>query len=122
MTDATDPLLDTTVSCRECGRGETLIWGPQRNAALASRQLCFSCDHWYMHIQMDAGENKDRFVIVERTHYLMAPETGNMRGFGGRAFAIRFHDGREVVSRNLWCQGQIPAHFISRMPDNAVFA
>ena len=34
---------------------------------------------------------------------------------------IRFTDGREVITHNLWHQGTIPKHFRARLPDNAVF-
>lgn len=43
------------------------------------------------------------------------------KGFGGRRFVIRFHDGRVVETRNLWMIGIIPDEYREALPDNAVF-
>jgi hypothetical protein len=40
---------------------------------------------------------------------------------GGARSTIRFRDGRSVVTHNLWCQGEVPAHFREALPDNAEF-
>ena len=57
-------------------------------------------------------------------HYQLASEGASQgeRGFGGKVFEVRFFDGRVVVTHNLWHQGEVPAHFRARLPDNAVFA
>lgn len=44
-----------------------------------------------------------------------------MRGHGGGWYGIRFFDGREVESTNLWEQGEIPEEYKDELPDNAVF-
>jgi hypothetical protein len=37
----------------------------------------------------------------------------------GENHLIDFFDGRHIVTHNLWYQGEIPDHFLSRLPDNA---
>jgi hypothetical protein len=62
--------------------------------------------------------------VVAGTHYEIGPVSGGdsrFSGFGGREFNIRFLDGREVRSSNLWCQGVIPKVWRERIPDNAEF-
>jgi hypothetical protein len=46
-------------------------------------------------------------------------DTEHYRGFAGRRFVIRFHDGRIVETTNLWSNGIIPEHFRDRLLDNA---
>jgi hypothetical protein len=64
-------------------------------------------------------------VVVKGCHYIIGAEKPttprSWRGFGGDRYHIRFNDGREVVSTNLWCQGPIPAQFREQLPDNAEF-
>lgn len=65
-------------------------------------------------------------AVIDGEHYVIAPEDENRsfwsaRGFGGRKFVIRFFDGREVTTTNLWHQGTIPPKFRDQMPDNAEF-
>jgi hypothetical protein len=65
-----------------------------------------------------------RTVRVNGTHFRIGPEDKDargMRGFGGAKFIIMFHDGRRVVSTNLWCQGTIPKPLRGELPDNAEF-
>lgn len=64
-------------------------------------------------------------LVVEGRHYVIAKDQpkgyqGSL-GHGGARFDIRFNDGREVVSHNLWAQGRVPEHFRERLPDNAEF-
>lgn len=54
-------------------------------------------------------------------HYWIGDENVECcRGFGGDKFVIRFKDGKEVTTTNLWYQGAIPKHFQKILPDNAV--
>jgi len=66
-----------------------------------------------------------RHVVVKAVHYQIGPEDKdirrNWRGFHGDRYVIRFKDGREVTSTNLWCQGTIPLQFRDELPDNAEF-
>ena len=86
--------------------------------------LCFGCWFWYEALGIDAGD-PDRVVIVDGRHYRIGEEptpgySGTL-GFGGRKWRIRFKDGREVTTHNLWHQGGIPESFRTRLPDNAEF-
>lgn len=57
-------------------------------------------------------------------HYQIGDESPSYaptRGFGGERHTIRFRDGREVVTTNLWTQGEIPAYLRNELPDNAEF-
>lgn len=113
--------------CIECGATEDVSrWMRSCGERLTERQLCFSCDHWTSLEDRGNGPDKDRVVRFEGVHYIIGPEVGAgptwMRGLGGARILIRFHDGREVVTTNLWCQGNIPERFRSRLPDNAVLA
>lgn len=73
----------------------------------------------------------EQVVRVDGQHYVVghtpsAQELESNRqygglGHGGREFKIRLHDGREIITRNLWAQGKIPAEYREVLPDNAVF-
>ena len=97
--------------CKECNKG--LDKGSKNG-------ICVTCNFW-----LDILPIKDKLYIVrvEGVHYTMGSEnkTVSIRGFGGRKWVIKFNDGREVISTNLWDQGRIPEHFRERLPDNAVF-
>jgi hypothetical protein len=83
---------------------------------------CFTCEFWFEKIQW-AEENPGRSVRIGGKHYIAASDlqTGSIRGFGGRGFVIKFHDGRIVQTANLWHNGDIPKYLQSYLPDNAVF-
>ena len=81
--------------------------------------MCHTCTYWMEKVAM-----KDYMEIarVNGQHYSIGPENVGpfMRGCGGRQFDFKFHDGREVTSTNVWCQGTIPDNFKELLPDNAV--
>lgn len=62
-------------------------------------------------------------VIVNHNAYYIGDESSKslFRGYGGRKFHIKFFDGREVVTTNLWHNGEVPEEYYSRIPDNAIF-
>ena len=62
-------------------------------------------------------------VIVDGTHYHIGSETDSVcRGHAGAAWKIKFNDGREVYTTNLWCQGEIDCpEARAILQDNAVF-
>lgn len=70
-----------------------------------------------------ADKDSPRVVRVNHTHYCIgeANRSGEMAGFGGRQWKIRFNDGRVEQTKNLWFQGIIPPKFREELPDNAVF-
>lgn len=63
-------------------------------------------------------------VVIDGIHYRIEPEGNDelgFRGFGGRRFVIRKHNGEEIVTTNLWYQGVIPPKWRAVLPDDAVF-
>ena len=93
---------------------------------MEEKQLCFNCAFWLWQHELDTQEREPHTaVIVEGTHYVIGSETKSkstfFRGFGGAHFKIKFHDGTEVETTNLWCQGEIPEHLRHLLPDNAEF-
>lgn len=106
--------------CRECGKHETGNWIEKKSAKLKENGLCFTCDHWN---DLFLIRDRDDVVRVDGGHHMIGPEnTGErFRGHGGHRFKIRFFDGRETESSNLWFQGGIPARWKERLPDNAEF-
>ena len=83
---------------------------------------CHDCSFW-LRKQYLSEEDKKRQTIVDGCHYMYMVTNEDeelvFRGYGGRAFHILFHDGREVKTSNLWSQGKIPQEFRHLFPDNA---
>lgn len=86
---------------------------------------CFSCCFWYEWIDKDKlPENKYRSAVIDGSHWHICEEVPGpkrFRGMGGRTYRIRFADGTEVDTTNLWHQGDIPDIFRDAFPDNAEF-
>ena len=108
--------MTNTVVCVECGETKSVHSGDIKR--LVAEQLCFTCNFWREKVAMRDNPNVAR---IEGKHYMIEDEHSNSRGFGGDRFVIFFADGRRVETHNLWFQGDIPAHFRNRLPDNATF-
>jgi hypothetical protein len=111
--------------CSICGQPrEVGIYGSATQGRLDRKEICFGCDFWIEKVLWKT-EGDPKAVIVNGRHYYIGEEQekgyGGFRGFGGSEFKIKFNDGRRVVSHNLWCQGDVPAHFRDVLTDNAVF-
>lgn len=102
---------DPTICRQCCGTVE-----PHR---LSKSDVCFSCDFWQRYVEnRDAADR----VRINGSHYIIGEEDARgERGCGGSKFIIEFTNGRRVITRNLWVQGKIPAHFREQLPDNAQF-
>lgn len=87
---------------------------------LVNRNMCFTCYFWEKYVGI---KDSEKVVRVNGSHYVITHDDPKayFKGFGGAEFKIKFHDGREVVTHNLWSQGEIPEHFRNYLPDNAVF-
>jgi len=74
-------------------------------------------------VESDPNQPKGIVAIVKGVHYMVGDESSKVmpRGFGGSLFNIRWFDGHEAKTTNLWCQGDVPEHFRSKLPDNAEF-
>lgn len=104
--------------CTKCGEYDTKSsWC---SFALFFDGLCHSCSFWQDYVnKKDAPAS----VRIDGKHYWVEPENSrsNFRGFGGRTFVIKFHNGKKVTTTNLWHQGTIPDIWKSDLPDNAEF-
>ena len=114
------PCMCNEFTCKDCGAAFSMEHTTRENDG-----RCFTC--WFWNMQYEHRLTcPERSVIVDGTAYLIGeePEDGKGgwgSGFGGNEFVIKFHDGREVVSHNLWCQGDIADNYADKLPDNAVF-
>lgn len=89
---------------------------------LIKRNLCFNCNFWYEYALV---KDNPTHAIIAGNHYIIGSEEEDTplkwRGHYGAYFKIRFNDGREIETTNLWHQGKIPQRFKEKLPDNAVF-
>jgi hypothetical protein len=96
-------------------------WMPSVQAEVDTKQVCHTCLFWRKRL----AEHGPHVAIVNGERFSISPDKPRgyqgFIGHGGAEFRIRFHDGREVVTRNLWAQGRVPDHFRDRLPDNATF-
>lgn len=108
-------------TCRECGHDERSSWHADTATRLTRQQLCFNCSFWTEYLEKadapDIARTDDgkHFVIGENR----PRDDKTTKGHGGTEFRITFHDGRVVVTDNLWSQGIIPDHFRDRLPVNS---
>lgn len=81
---------------------------------------CFSCSLWKKRLSLVDNPN---VAIIDGVFYTIGDEnsTDPFRGFGGDKFVIKFKDGREVTTTNLWCGGDIPEAWKPKFPNNADF-
>jgi hypothetical protein len=105
--------------CKICGSVVSVRYCEPIKSEMTEKNICFFCHFWSGHA---AKKNNKNIARIDGHHYMISSDTDRgFQGFGGRKFTIRFNDGREVVTRNLWSQGDIPEHFKEQLPDNAVF-
>lgn len=116
---------DTWV-CVECGMLEADHWIEGVGDKLRARSLCHSCDLWVDRIAEIATGGRAQ-PVINGTFYGYDPKRPmhggdkSHLGHGGREFRIRWADGSEVVTNNLWCGGDVPEHFRDRLPNTAEF-
>ena len=105
--------------CTECGGIVSTCYTLELADNLRFFNICFYCYFWLEKLKIKDDPNT---VRVRGTHYIICQDnTLGFRGFGGAEFRIKFHDGRYIISHNLWCQDDIPERFKDRLPDNAIF-
>jgi hypothetical protein len=85
--------------------------------------MCFSCNFWREILEKDAKRPPHTWCMVDGTHYVIEPDDpkATFQGFGGAEFHIYFKDGYEVVTHNLWCQGEPGEYWKDKFPNNADF-
>lgn len=108
------------ITCNICGKQEN---NKKFSVAIAEdirkKELCFSCLFWKAKVSI-----RDRLNVarIDGDHFIInESDTISKRGYNGQEFTIKFFDGREVTTTNLWHQGKIPEHFRKFLPDNAEF-
>lgn len=81
---------------------------------------CFECSIWHDRLPL---VGKPNVAIIDGTFYTIDDEDSKspFRGFGGDKFVIKFKDGREVTTTNLWCGGNISDAWKDKFPNNADF-
>ena len=103
------------MKCQVCGK--EIDKSKYSNGIICSPE-CFERNFWLEKIR-----NKDQYIIVNNEIYAIGEEDSKsiFRGFGGANYIIKFFDGAEVSTTNLWYCGEIPEEFRDQLPDNAVF-
>jgi len=102
---------EPTLTCKKCGHRERLQWMSDVLREMVQHSMCFECNFW-----RDALSDPE-LVVTEQDGKLLAYSIGDetessFRGYGGRRFTIRFLDGREVVTTNLWFRGEVPVQWL----------
>ncbi len=107
--------------CSCCKQLYSTNYSEHLKTRLITNNLCFTCDFWYGYIDKI---NNPKIARINGNHYIVESSNNDparTRGFGGRTFIIRWNDGREVSTNNLWHQGHIPDRFKDKLPNNAIF-
>lgn len=111
------------MNCRFCEA--PISFGFFNDEELKRLELCFSCCFWWEKVEWRADNDTHkghRVARIKNNHYVIYPDTpAGPQGFGGHEHVIRFHDGTEITTRNLWHQGEIPKRFREHLPNNADF-
>lgn len=107
--------LDACVLCSS----PDLAHGLNRSTILSSR-TCWNCLFWLERYEQMSGPDR---VCTEDYHlYAIGNGVGpsSSRGFGGRTWTVRFTDGREVHTNDLWdCGPIVPEHLRHLFTPNA---
>ena len=111
---------NTELKCELCGKIMTkpAFTGEYKNVC----HDCFNDKFWLLKIR-DINKAPEKFAIVKNNLYYIANENDrdSFRGFDGRKFIIKFNNGRQIITTNMWHNGTIPEKFRNRLPDNAIF-
>lgn len=106
------------MKCPTCG--EELGKFISDESSMKKHGECFECSLWRERLPL---VGRPDVAIIDGTMYTIGDENdpSPFRGFGGDKFVIHFKDGREVITTNLWCGGDISEHWRPQFPDNADF-
>lgn len=111
------------VICPECGKKNRT----EEEGYKVRMHHCFSCNFWLDRLE-DFNKRDDVYRFIIDKHCYSTSKIENHRkgdkfsGFAGRRFLIKINETQEVIDTcNLWHQGEVPIHFLDRLPDNATF-
>lgn len=103
--------------CEICGKEfDSLMYMGEYSRCCSSN--CFAKKFWN-----GICKEKEKHVVINGVCYAVADGPVNgFCGYGGRKFKIKMLDtGKIVETNNLWCQGDVPEEYKSRLPDTAEF-
>ena len=107
------------MKCPICGKEEEPYYD---DSSIKEYGECVSCHFWRKQLPLVKNSN---VAIIDGTFYTIGDENASQfkfnRGFGSDKFVIRFKDGREVTTTNLWSIGNIPEYWRPQFPNNADF-
>lgn len=105
------------MNCVICGK--QIEKSKYMNKNLCSSE-CFHIDFWNEQVE---NKNDSRIVRINGEQFHIGNENSNtpFRGFSGAKHKIKFFDGREITTTNLWFNGKIPKEYKELLPDNAKF-
>ena len=109
------------MKCPTCGKelGASSLYSSDERS-MKEKGECFECSLWRDRLPL---VGKPNIAIIDGTFYTIDDEDSKdpFRGFGGDKFVIRFKDGREITTTNLWCGGDISEAWKPKFPNNADF-
>ena len=106
------------MKCPTCGEELGKFVSDERS--MEKNGECFECSLWRERLPL---VGRPDVAIINGTMYTIGDENSKdpFRGFGGDKCVIKFKDGREVITTNLWCGGDISKYWRTKFPDNADF-
>jgi len=118
------------VKCKYCGKEQRACFSQPIRDEMVEGEMCFTCHHWLGWVR--DREKNCKFIIITSTiengnehrcqHFICAEDEKSIwRGYNGQRFFIKFNDGRNITTTNLWHQGTIPEHFYHLFEPNAIF-
>ena len=108
------------VECVECGQPIKRSYMQETLDDMDKHKSCFNCDFWLKYIEEDPKHPDTHIISDKFIHYVIGEDLPDnykgFSGFGGSRVTITLPDGRTVVTKNLWYQGEIPEIFHDRWP------
>lgn len=95
---------------------------PTREEAQAGLDETVARNEEFWADRVEPARTDPKKCVIDGHYYSVGdPSMRGARGFGGRQFHIARNDGTLIETTNLWYGGQIPAHWLERIPNNAEF-
>lgn len=106
------------LQCEICGKE---IHKSPFHGCVICGTTCFTVKFW-----RDIIFNKSKYAVINGECFCDGGDRPDITdtwelGHSGRRFNIRYFDGREITTNNLWYQGTIPDEYRDELKDNAEF-